>query len=339
PGLVPDPLAQQARHDHRDHKVGGQRAEPHPDRPVRPDERDQGLLNGDPDVVVDHRGADMQREQHKNEQRDVAVQTLGDEPRPACAGQPGAGDDAEHHAHREQGQCDDPAGPGQVPGQLRVAEQAAHARSSRSLTAASSRSAGQPATRCTVPDSSTRRDGSPSAASQSGARRPRTIAAVLAVFAPTQLAAVTVTVRQTGSAGRPVRGSSTWWKAVPPRRQRRTAVLDVARPPPCIRTTGPACPGVVTSSRAVSSVSRTGQPAGGTGPAAARSPPTLTRTPAPVSAAIAAAARSTASAFAVAPRSSAVPGGIRIASLLTSISRHAPGGGGAALVAGPSAGR
>ena len=43
--------------------------------------------------------------------------------------------------------------------------------------------------------------------SQAGAARPRMIAAVLAMLASVQLAADTETVRHTGAAGSPVRGS------------------------------------------------------------------------------------------------------------------------------------
>jgi hypothetical protein len=56
-------------------------------------------------------------------------------------------------------------------------------------------------------------------------------AAVLAAFASAQLSAATETVRHTGSAGRPVRGSRMWCSTSPPRCQRRAAVLEVARPP------------------------------------------------------------------------------------------------------------
>ena len=65
------------------------------------------------------------------------------------------------------------------------------------------------------------------------------MAAVLAVFASTHEAAATVAVRQTRSTGIPVRGSTMWWSSIPPARQRRTSVLEVARPPEAIATTGP----------------------------------------------------------------------------------------------------
>jgi len=67
---------------------------------------------------------------------------------------------------------------------------------------------GQPATVTTVPSCRTRRAGRPSPSSQPIARSPRRIAAVLAMFAPTQLAAATLAVRQQDRAGLPVTGST-----------------------------------------------------------------------------------------------------------------------------------
>ena len=58
---------------------------------------------------------------------------------------------------------------------------------------------------------STSREGMPSARIQSSARHPRMIAAVLTVLAARQVWAATLTVRHTGSADHPVRGSRMWW--------------------------------------------------------------------------------------------------------------------------------
>src|SRR5262249_61097813 len=88
----------------------------------------------------------------------------------------------------------------------------------------------------------TSRAGRPSPASQPTAPSPRTIAAVLAVFASTQLAAATLTVRQQDCAGSPVAGVMMWCSRAVPRRQLRTAVPEVARPPVQISTAGPAQP-------------------------------------------------------------------------------------------------
>ncbi len=62
----------------------------------------------------------------------------------------------------------------------------------------------------TAPSAATSRDGRPRASNQSGAPGPRMTAAVLAVLASTQLAAATLTVRQSPVAGRPVAGSTRW---------------------------------------------------------------------------------------------------------------------------------
>jgi len=134
------------------------------------------------------------------------------------------------------------------------------------------------------------------------------IAAVAAVFASAQVEAATDTVRHTWAAGRAVRGSSMWCSTSPPRRQRRAAVDDVARPPSRIVTTwlGPSggSPG-----SAVLSWTRMRQPSPGGSPATAVSPPRLTSTPQPSSPAIRAADRSADHPFTVAPRSSWTPAG------------------------------
>jgi hypothetical protein len=68
-------------------------------------------------------------------------------------------------------------------------------------------SAGQPATMTISPLWPASRAGSCWLASHPGARLPRMIAAVLAVFASTQVAAATLTVRQQELTGNPVLGS------------------------------------------------------------------------------------------------------------------------------------
>ena len=78
---------------------------------------------------------------------------------------------------------------------------------------------------------------------------------MLAVFASTQVAAVTLTVRHGERAGRPVRGSMMWCASEP---QRRTLVLDVARPP---ERRVSACPGACGGASMV--VGDPDRPAGG----------------------------------------------------------------------------
>ena len=95
-----------------------------------------------------------------------------------------------------------------------------------------SSSAGHPPTVTTSPVRRTSRAGSPSLRpARLGADAPSRMAAVDAVLAPAQVAAATVTVRQTTAAGRPVRGSIRWCSSSPPRCQRRRTMLDVANPP------------------------------------------------------------------------------------------------------------
>ncbi len=59
------------------------------------------------------------------------------------------------------------------------------------------------------------------------------------MFASAQLAAATLAVRHVPRAGAPVAGSMMWCIARPPWRQRRTTVLEVARPPEWIVTVWP----------------------------------------------------------------------------------------------------
>ena len=129
-----------------------------------------------------------------------------------------------------------------------------------------------------------------------------------AMLASTQFPATTDTVRHGLSAGRPVRGSTRWWRVESPRRQRRTVVLEVASAPPCRAITSPSLPG----SALLSSATRTRQPSCGGYPAVAMSPPIPTSTlPPPIASCAASAARSLASAFPLEPRSSSTPDGNR----------------------------
>ncbi len=151
-------------------------------------------------------------------------------------------------------------------------------------------------------------DRQPRAVDEGSAAGPATISAVAATFASRQLAACTDTVRQGPAAGRPVAGSIRWWRSVPSAAlQRRTVRLEVASPPSRSTIVCPGAPPVLRWS----SVTRTVQPAGGGSPAIARSPSSETSTPQLAARAAAWAARSAASALAVAPRSSRAPAGMR----------------------------
>ncbi len=156
------------------------------------------------------------------------------------------------------------------------------------------------------------------------------------MFAATQVAAATVTVRQHELAGSPVLGAMMWCTVVPPRRQDRPSTLEVARPPSLISTVCLMRTLSVVVSKRASSATPTSQPPSGAGPATLMSPPRLTRAPASVAAAIAAAARSAANAFAVAPRSRSTPSGtVTVPPAVSSrIARQAPPATGGRL-AGP----
>src|SRR5207247_9675586 len=96
-------------------------------------------------------------------------------------------------------------------------------------------------------------------------------------------------------------------RSVRPGTHRRTVVADVAIPPELMETaSSPSEVGV-----AASSLAWIDQPCGGGAPATAISPPRLTSTPPSFEIALSAAvaARSEASALAVAPRSSSTPRG------------------------------
>jgi hypothetical protein len=82
-----------------------------------------------------------------------------------------------------------------------------HHRALSSGTDRSGSGTGHPDVYATDPSTLTSRAGSPNPSSQATARSPRTIAAVDAAFAWTQVAAVVETVRQHGALGRQVAGS------------------------------------------------------------------------------------------------------------------------------------
>src|SRR5437899_5810755 len=83
------------------------------------------------------------------------------------------------------------------------------------------------------------------------AASPRTIAAVDAMLASTQVAATTVTVRNGPVAGRLVCGSMMWCSTAVPRVQRRTVVLDVAAPPAGTQITSASAAGATRLSAAL----------------------------------------------------------------------------------------
>ena len=210
-------------------RSSGDGAEAQPERLVGRADRHERLPPGDVDVLVDHRGDDVRAEQHEREQREVAVQGLGDEPgyaaRRAAAG-------------REQRRA--PAVRLSRTSVTAPLPRLRYQRNGPSIIRPPSRpwrpAASAPTGR-TRPSAPTSRAVTPRWASQGSASAPSTTAAVLAVLAATHVGPVAVTVRQYGVTGRPVRGSSRWCRTTPPRRQRRTVVLEVASPPEVSSTT------------------------------------------------------------------------------------------------------
>ena len=209
PGPVAHPGAQQAGDDDHRHQVQRQRAEAQPERLVGGAERDDGLPPADVDEAVGDRRDHVRGQQRDRDQRQVAVQGLGDEARQPAAGPAAQGEHAQRGAGGQGDQQHQPGAPVEVPQQGVVAHAA---------VPSSGWVSGQAPTVRTVPSAATSRASTPCRTSQSGARSPRTTAAVEAVLAATQVAPVAVTVRHTPATGWPVRGSSRWWRRTPCRR-------------------------------------------------------------------------------------------------------------------------
>ena len=133
------------------------------------------------------------------------MQAERDEARYAARAPAAHGRDAERADGGQEQQRDDAAPAHQVPDRS-GGQDAVHA-------AASS---GQPHVYAAVPSRRTSRAGRPASSSQATAFSPRTIAAVLAELASTQVPAATLTVRQTSAAGAPLRGSTMWCSSASP---------------------------------------------------------------------------------------------------------------------------
>ena len=213
-------------HDDRD-QVEREGAEPERQRLVGGQERDGDVEPGDRRVVVDvrveHRRHGVREQQPAGEQRDVAVQALQREPGPAPRPDARRRQHPERRRQREHGDQDDARAAVDEP------EGVACTAPRRSLRRASRRPPGR---------RRPRPPGGPAGrarASQPARRRPSTSAAVVAVFAATQLGAATDAVRQTGSHGAAgARVEQVVHGLVPAgvrRSQRRCVVVDVASPP------------------------------------------------------------------------------------------------------------
>ena len=178
---------------------------------------------------------------------------------------------------------------------------------------------GQPPRRTTDPSRATSLAGYPAASSHSGAASPRTMAAVEAALAVSQVSATTVAVRHVTRAEPPERGSTMWWTETPSaERHLRTVVDEVATAPWAMAITSASR--ASSGSIALSSTTVMRQPPSGARPAVAMSPPRLTRTPAsgPTAPRAASAARSAARPLPVDPRSSSTSMGMRSVRAATS---------------------
>ena len=111
----PDPATQRTGDRHGQEHVEGHCPESHPDRAVGGAKRDDGVHQSNRDVAVTHRGDDVHTDQDDAEQRQVPVQRLGEEARPAVARPSHRGDGPEHDDRREQDERDEAGCPGQIP--------------------------------------------------------------------------------------------------------------------------------------------------------------------------------------------------------------------------------
>ena len=299
PHAVAEMSSQEAGDDDGEEQVEGDGAEPEPHGAVRRAERDDGVEPADWGEAVDDRGGDVHGEGGDGEERQVAVESEGDESGPSGRSPFDLDDDADGDAGGQHDDGDDAAAAREVPHgfgrrehhcRLGVDEcvggPAGHDDHAAVLTDQTGGKAavGEP-----------RRGGVARAGSRPWRRRWRR----RRWRRPRRPCAST-----SPPSGR-WRGRRCDGRSSPPRRHRRAVVPEVAMPPAVMTTVG-SSPSSGSSWR---SERRTTQPPAGAGPATATSPPRLTSTPAPVRSAARAAARSAHHALAVAPRSSSTPTG------------------------------
>ena len=105
-----DAMPQEARDRQCEHEVERDRAEPEPQRPVAREERHHRVLPPDRRKAVDDDRGDVEDDHDDREQRDVAVDGLGDEAGPPGAAPPHGGHDPEDHADGQQDERGDARG-------------------------------------------------------------------------------------------------------------------------------------------------------------------------------------------------------------------------------------
>ena len=106
---------QQAGDRQREQQVERQRAEAEPHWAVRREKRNECVLDADRRVPVGDRGADVDADEDEREQRQVAVERGDSEPGPAIAPPAARRQDAEQRRRGEQEQRDHSRSAGQVP--------------------------------------------------------------------------------------------------------------------------------------------------------------------------------------------------------------------------------
>ena len=186
PEAVADPRAQQAREDEREQEVESDRPEAEPDRAIAGRERDERISNPHRRVAVRDGRQHVDGDEGDRKQRQVLVQPADGKARPARAAPARRRQNAERDRRGQQEQCDDAGAAGQVPVRLRIEQPAAIMRLPLVVGPAGG-------------DALSRRrrarggPGDARSSSQAGAASPRTIAAVAATFASTQLVAATLT--------------------------------------------------------------------------------------------------------------------------------------------------
>jgi hypothetical protein len=172
---------------------------------------------------IEDGGGDVDRQERDRQQGERAVDLDRQEAWPPRRLSADDRQEAQARDDAEQDQRDDARPAGDEPEELRVhnpglprgtasieaaAPRSLPALAVDSVTASGSSGSGQPPARTTSPSVATRRAARALPASQSSAASPRTIAAVAAVLASTQVAATTEAVRHADSTGSPLRGST-----------------------------------------------------------------------------------------------------------------------------------
>src|SRR5439155_23404307 len=118
PESVADPLAKEARDDHRKHEIDRYDAERDGKGPIGRREWDEGGADSEAGEWVDDRGDDVDPEKHDRQERQVAMELDRQEARPARRLGPGDGQQPEAGDDAEEDQGDDAGSTGGEPQDL-----------------------------------------------------------------------------------------------------------------------------------------------------------------------------------------------------------------------------